>query len=242
MIVDALCAFWTRGLWSARTCPRFESGDMSPHSKGRSGTSPSDWRTRTRPHTPKWVLLSARLSGNESEMNWPHAPAHWLFEPGLYIVTTGTYRKLPHLNSPPRLDLVQESLFNYAHEFAWNLRAWAVLANHYHFVAASPSDPGTLRRFLGKLHMQTATQLNRLDNKPGRTVWFQFWDSHITFERSYLARLHYVHYNPSRHGIVPLAENYKWCSAAWFAQSAPPAFVKTVRSFNIDRVNVPDDF
>jgi len=69
------------------------------------------------------VLLSARLSGNESEMNWPHAPAHWLFEPGLYIVTTGTYRKLPHLNSPPRLDLVQESLFNYAHEFAWNLRA-----------------------------------------------------------------------------------------------------------------------
>jgi putative transposase len=208
----------------------------------RPGMSPSDWRTRTRPRTPKWVLLSARLSGNESEMNWPHAPAHWLFEPGLYIVTTGTYRKLPHLNSPPRLDLVQESLFNYAHEFAWNLRAWAVLANHYHFVAASPSDPGTLRRFLGKLHMQTAKQLNRLDNTPGRTVWFQFWDSRITFERSYLARLHYVHYNPSRHGIVPLAENYKWCSAASFAQSAPPAFVKTVKSFNIDRVNVSDDF
>ena len=210
--------------------------------KARHRTSPFGWRTRTCPRTPKWMLLSARFSGNQSEMNWPHAPAHWLFEPGLYIVTTGTYRKLRHLNSPPRLDLVQESLFKYAHEFAWNLRAWAVLANHYHFVAASPSDPGTLRRFLGKLHMQTAKHLNRLDNTPGRTVWFQFWDSHITFERSYLARLHYVHHNPARHGIVPLAENYKWCSAAWFAQRAPPAFVKTVNSFNIDRVNVPDDF
>jgi putative transposase len=175
-------------------------------------------------------------------MNWPHGPQHWLFEPGLYIVTAGTYGKLPHLNSPQRLDFVQESLFKYANDFGWNLRAWAVLANHYHFIAASPSDPQTLRNFLGKLHMQTAKQLNRWDNALGRTVWFQFWDSRITFERSYLARLNYVHYNPARHGVVSMAENYKWCSAAWFAQNAAPAFVKTVKNFKIDRVNVPDFF
>jgi putative transposase len=166
-------------------------------------------KARTCPRTPKRVLLSTCVSRNHSSMNWPHGPADWLFEPGLYIVTAGTYRKLPHLNSPQRLDLVQESLFEYAQEFAWNLRAWAVLTNHYHFVAASPSEHGTLRKFLGKLHMQTAKHLNRLDNTPGRTVWYQFWDSHITFERSYLARLNYVHYNPARHGIVPRAENYK---------------------------------
>ena len=175
-------------------------------------------------------------------MNWPHGPVHWLFEPGLYIVTTGTYCKLPHLSSPSRLDFFQESLFRYASEFSWDLRAWAVLANHYHFVAASPSNPGTLRKFLGKLHMQTAKQLNCWDNTPGRTVWFQFWDSHITFERSYLARLNYVHYNPARHGVVPIAENYKWCSASWFARTASPAFVNTVKSFKTDQVNVPDDF
>ena len=110
-------------------------------------------------------------------MNWPHAPSHWLFERGLYMVTAGTYRKLPHLNSPERLDFFQESLFEYANAFGWNLRARAVLANHYHFVAASPTDPQT-RKFLGKLHMQTAKQFNCSDNTPGRTVWFQFWDSH----------------------------------------------------------------
>src|SRR5437762_10797549 len=43
-------------------------------------------------------------------MNWPHGPTHWLFEPGLYIVTAGTYRKLPHFDSPLRLDFFQESL------------------------------------------------------------------------------------------------------------------------------------
>jgi len=62
-------------------------------------------------------------------MNWPHAPAHWLFEPGLYMVTAGTYQKLPHLNSPPRLDFFVESLFACAAEFHWDLRAWAVLSN-----------------------------------------------------------------------------------------------------------------
>lgn len=175
-------------------------------------------------------------------MNWSHGPAHWLFEPGLYIVTTGTYQKVPHLHSPDRLDFFLESLFACASEFAWDLRAWAVLANHYHFVVASPSVPSTLRKFLGKLQMQTAKQLNLWDNTPARKVWFQFWDSHITFERSYLTRLNYVHQNPVRHGVVAVAENYRWCSAAWFARHATPAFVKAVKSFKIDRVEVPDDF
>jgi putative transposase len=175
-------------------------------------------------------------------MDWPHGPAHWLFEPGLYMITTGTYKKLPHLSSPERLDFFQEALFRYASEFGWDSRAWAVLSNHYHFIAASPSDPATLRKFLGKLHGQTAKHLNHWDKAGGRKVWFQFWDSHITFERSYLARLNYVHHNPALHGVVPVAEEYKWCSAAWFAQTAPSAFVNAVKCFKIDQVNVPDDF
>lgn len=174
-------------------------------------------------------------------MNWPHAPVHWLFEPGIYMVTAATYQKVPHLNSPARLDFFLESLFDGAAEFKWSLRAWAVLANHYHFLAHSPSDPKTLRRFLGKLHMRTARELNRLDNTPGRKVWYQFRESRITFEKSYLARLHYVHYNPAKHGVVPLAENYKWCSASWFARSASPAFVATIKSIKADQLNVSDD-
>jgi putative transposase len=174
-------------------------------------------------------------------MNWPHAPAHWLFEPGIYMVTAGTYQKLPHLNTPERRDLFLEALLQRAAEFAWTLRAWAVMSNHYHFVAASPQDPCILKRFLGKLHMTTAKQLNEWDGQPGRRVWFQYWDSHITFERSYLARLNYVHNNPVKHGVAA-AGSYRWCSAAWFAGNASPAFVATVQSFKTDMLNVPDDF
>lgn len=175
-------------------------------------------------------------------MNWPHAPAHWLFKPGLYMVTAGTYLKKSLLDRPERLDFALESLFAVAGEFGWSLRAWAVMCNHYHFVAASPADSATLRRMLGKLHMTTAKQLNQWDDQPGRKIWHQFWDGRITFERSYLARLQYVHCNPKHHGLTDQAESYKWCSAGWFARTAPPAFAKTVQGFKTDQLSVPDDF
>ncbi|MDO8413533.1 MAG: hypothetical protein Q7S51_07080 [Gallionellaceae bacterium] len=188
-------------------------------------------------------MSAQKQSGDTSpHSKWPHAPAHWLFEPGIYMVTAGTYQKLPHLDSPQRRDYFLETLFACAAEFSWSLQAWAVLTNHYHFIAASPEDSGTLRRLISKLHMITAKQLNRWDEQPGRKVWFQYWDSLITFEHSYLARLNYVHHNPAHHGLVEVAADYRWCSAAWFEQNASPAFVSTVYGFKTDKLKVADDF
>lgn len=158
------------------------------------------------------------------------------------MVTAGTYQKLSHLNTPERRDFFLESLFARAAEFGWQLQAWAILSNHYHFIAASPQDPSTLRRFLAKLHMTTAKQLNAWDGKPGRKVWYQFWDSHITFERSYLARLNYVHHNPAHHGLTENSSEYRWCSAQWFSENAPSALVKTVANYKTDKLEVADDF
>ena len=158
------------------------------------------------------------------------------------MVTVGTYRKAHLLSDPGRLTVVRDALLACANEFAWRMQAWAVMSNHYHFIAVSPADPGCLRRVIGKLHMTTAKALNAMDGTAGRKVWHQYWDSHITFQPSYLARLKYVHHNPVHHGVVPKAEDYEWCSAAWFARTAEPAFIRTVRSFKTDRLSVQDDF
>jgi len=32
-------------------------------------------------------------------------------------------------------------------------------------------------------------------------LWYEFWDTHLTFEKSWLARLNYVHQNPVKHGF-----------------------------------------
>jgi putative transposase len=93
-----------------------------------------------------------------------------------------------------------------------------------------------------EFHSQTARELNRLDEAEGRTVWFQFRDTRLTYQHAYLARLNYVHQNAVKHGLVPVANQYPWCSAAWFERVASPAQVKTIYSLKIDKVNVPDDF
>ena len=169
-------------------------------------------------------------------MLWPHAPDNWLFTPGLYFVTGRVLDKHPLLHTPERLSLVQDILFAVAEEFRWELRAWSVLINHYHFVAKSPDDPATLKPMLAKLHSCSARQLNAWDEAPGRKVWFRFMSTPLTFEKSLLARLHYTHFNPQRHGVVAAAETYAWCSAAWFAKNASPAFVKTVADMKSDLI------
>jgi putative transposase len=114
------------------------------------------------------------------------------------------------------------------------------MPNHYHFIAISENAADSLRALVQGLHSLTARSVNAEDEESGRRVWFQYWDTHLTFGKSYLARLNYVHYNPVRHGLVRDANQYPWCSAAWFERNAEPSFYGTVRSFPIDKVNVVD--
>ena len=95
---------------------------------------------------------------------------------------------------------------------------------------------------ISKLHTLSARDLNVRDQKSGRKVWFQYFDSHITFMNSYFPRLKYVHHNPVHHGVIAYAENYPWCSASWFAKTAKPSFQKTVDGFKTNTVSVIDDF
>lgn len=174
--------------------------------------------------------------------NWPHAPAHRTLVKGTYMVTSSTYQKALHFCTSERLQYLQDSLLKLAIDFGWELQAWAILANHYHFIGQSPDNPGNLAAFLSNLHVCTAKFINAQDNVPNRRVWWQYWDSRITYQYSYLARLNYVNQNPVKHGLVKVATEYPWCSASWFEKTMQPSFCKTVSSFKIDALNVIDDF
>jgi putative transposase len=174
--------------------------------------------------------------------DWPHAPPHRSFEPGAYIVTGATLHKARLFDTPAKLALLQDVLIGVLGELGWRIQAWAVMANHYHVVAFGPSAPGTLGKAIAKVHGVSARALNRLDQVAARPVWYQSWDTALTFRRSYFARLRYVHENPVHHGLVRRAVDYPWCSAAWLERGAAPAFRTMLESFAVDRVSVQDDF
>jgi putative transposase len=141
--------------------------------------------------------------------------------------------------------VLHRGLLAMARDFGWALEAWAVFSNHYHFVGHSPADEdgaASLSRMLALLHEKTAKWVDRLDAAPGRHVWHNFRDTRLTYQKSYLARLNYVHQNPVKHGLARVANLYPWCSAAWFERSASPAQVKTIYAFPTDRVNVYDEY
>ena len=119
--------------------------------------------------------------------DWPHAPIHRFDSFGIYMVTGATLYKNLLFRTPEKLTLLEDNLLSLAKKHFWQLEAWSVFANHYHFVGRRDEQTNSLSDFLQELHTVTAVKLNQFDNLEGRNVWYNFWDSKLTFERSYLA-------------------------------------------------------
>jgi len=176
------------------------------------------------------------------EKDWPHAPIHRIGSDGVYMITGATLHKKPLFSTPEKLTALENEILGLAKFYSWQLEAWAVLMNHYHMIARGQPDSARLDTYLKHMHCNTARDLNMQDQAVGRTVWYNFWETRLTYERSYLARLNYVHQNAVKHGLVRVANQYQWCSAAWFERIASTAAVKTIYSFKTDKIKIHDDY
>lgn len=186
------------------------------------------------------------MKGLKDNMHWPHAPPHHLMHSGAYMVTVGTYGKNHYFDSNVKLQAIQNGLLKYAAQYGWTIEAWAVFSNHYHFVGHSPSpdkqSPVNLSQFLRHFHAKSSNWINEVDSKQDRKIWHNYWETRLTRQKSYLARLNYVHQNPVKHGLTSVANQYPFCSARLFEQTEKPSTIKTIYSFKTDRINVLDEY
>lgn len=95
--------------------------------------------------------------------NWPHSPQDMLKTAGVYMVTAATYLKAHYFDSDSKLEFLENNLLSLARTYEWELHAWAVFCNHYHFIGKSPQDSSTLKNYLSELHTKTAVEMNRSD-------------------------------------------------------------------------------
>jgi len=174
--------------------------------------------------------------------DWPHAPIHRLGSDGVYMITGATLHKKLLFSTPEKLTSIENTILTLAKAYRWQLEAWAVFMNHYHIIARGELGAARLDAYIKHLHSISAVELNSRDGVTGRQVWYNYWETKLTYERSYLARLNYVHHNAVKHGLARVANQYQWCSAAWFERIASPAAVKTIYSFKTDRLNIDDDY
>lgn len=160
----------------------------------------------------------------------------------MYMVTGAILHNQHLLMESRRKEFFLQTLVERTKLLGWNLQAWSVLNNHYHFIAQAPENAATLATLIRQLHSITAIKINHWDNISGRQVWFNYWDSCLTYEKSYLARLHYVHINAVKHGLTNHAADYPFCSYKWFVERGDEVLKQQVLSQPIDRVKIADDF
>jgi putative transposase len=169
-------------------------------------------------------------------------PPHYFLLNAMYMVTGAIANKQNLLLENSRKEFLLQTLFERAGLLGWELQAWAVLHNHYHCIAQSPNDASTLTKLIRQFHSLTAIEFNKLDGTSGRQVWQNYWDTCLTYEKSYLARLHYVHMNPVKHGLVDNPMEYPFCSYRWFVEEGDDELKEMVFDQKIDKVNIIDDF
>jgi len=172
---------------------------------------------------------------------WPHLPLHIFYQNGTIIVTGATLYKHHFFDTSEKLTILQNNLFELTNKFKWSLQAWSLFSNHYHFIVSSES-PLNFSKFIQHFHGRTSFLLNKLDRTAGRSIWYQYWDTRVTYQKSHFARLNYVINNPVKHKLVDKATDYPWRSAAWFEKTAPASFVESIKTFKIDRIDIQDDF
>ena len=155
---------------------------------------------------------------------WPHAPIHRIGSDGVYMVTGATLYKKLLFSSAEKLTLLENEILALANLYHWQLEAWAVFMNHYHLIARGDPSSNELDKYLKHIHRQHRPRVKHSGpNQLEERFWYNFWETRLTYERSYFARLNYVHQNAIKHGLVKVANQYEWCSAAWFERTAPPS-------------------
>ena len=141
----------------------------------------------------------------------PYTPPH-LFRPnGTYFITAKTLGGIAYI-AGARPQAVIDALQFACEARGWRPLAWVVLTNHYHCLLQAPDDASGLTTLLHSVHKFTVRNWNREDRAPGRQVWYRYWDTCITNESSFYARLNYIHYNPVKHGLVERPELYPYSS------------------------------
>ena len=81
--------------------------------------------------------------------------------------------------------------------------------------------------------------INKIDGIKGRQVMYNYWDTCITYERSYWARLNYINHNPMKHGYVDSAEDYPFCS---YHHAIKEQWEEYEEKYPWDLVKESDDF
>lgn len=175
---------------------------------------------------------------------YKHNPPHLFVQNCKYFITASTYLKKPFLVSQSSKSHLLESITKGCNKHDWMLEDWVILDDHYHLMLQAPEGSINLSKMISEIHRFTALWMkkNVEEVESAKRIFWNYWDSCITFERSYFARLNYIYFNPVKHGYVEFPENYLFGSYHYRVGVEKEYLESLRRDYPWDKIKVKDDY
>ena len=107
----------------------------------------------------------------------------------------------------------------------------------------APEDVETLAEVMKNFHRFTANWLSKNNIKKLAEKYFHnYWDTCITYEKSYFSRINYIRFNPVKHGYVKRPENWKYGSFYYRFKANKKEVEAIIDKYPFDKLEIDDDF
>ncbi len=170
-----------------------------------------------------------------------HNPPHLFRSNAKYFITAAIYNKRHLMKDEGVKYAVIEVMFESFKRLHWKIEDWVLLDNHYHLMADAPENAKTLSCVINNFHRFSALRIKKnvdpacsLDR-----IWYNYYDTCMTYEKSYFARLNYIWNNPVKHGYVEKPEEWKFGSY-YFKADKREEVNSIMRNYPCDRIRVED--
>ena len=132
----------------------------------------------------------------------------------LHYITFNCYRHLPHLGTPAARDQFDQTLERVRRWYGFYINAYVAMPEHVHLLMSEP-ERSSLAVVLQMLKQIVS---HKLGPQP---FWERrYYDFNVWSEKKFDEKMHYIHQNPVRRGLVARAEDWKWSSFLHIATGA----------------------
>ena len=143
-----------------------------------------------------------------------YLPGHPVF------ITNVTFDRKKILTEAENLHLLWDTLFAVKARYEFNLNAYVILPDHFHWIITIPGESLNFSKIMLNFKWNYSMNYKKL-NRQNREIhiWQRgFWDHIIRDEKDYRNHLDYIHWNPVKHGYVENPSEWEWSSFLEFCE------------------------
>lgn len=154
-----------------------------------------------------------------------------LFDGTVYHIYQRGNNKDFIFRNPKHKTFLLKQLREYNKRFDYQLLAYAIMDNHYHFAIRTNKDP--IDRIMFNVNNVMSKFLNRELNRTGHIYESRYGCEVVDNDAYLIWLLRYIHRNPVRAGICEKVKDYRWSSNIFYQYNYTSSFIDINYILNI---------